>query len=50
MKIYHKDAWGFWIFKRYSLYVEDELEGLTEVLVTKDDWLKYKIGDLYEIH
>ena len=50
MKIYYKESWGFWIFKRYSFYVEDELEGLTEVLVSKDEWLKYKIGDTYEIY
>jgi ATP-binding cassette subfamily F protein 3 len=24
MKIYHKDVWGFWFFKRYSFYVEEK--------------------------
>ena len=50
MKIYHKDSWGFWVFKRYSLYVEDELEGLTEILVDKHTWSQYDVGDYYEIY
>jgi hypothetical protein len=49
MKIYHKDVWGFWIFKRYSFYVEDESESLTEILVDKKTWMWYNIGDKYEI-
>jgi hypothetical protein len=49
MKIYHKDAWGFWFLKRYSFYVEDESEGLTEILVDKYTWMKYNVGDYYEI-
>lgn len=49
MKIYHKDVWGFWIFKRYSFYVEDESEGLTEILVDKDTWSLHEVGDTYEI-
>lgn len=48
-KIYHKDAWGFWIFKRYSLYVVDDLEGLTEILVDKTTWEFYNVGDYYEV-
>jgi hypothetical protein len=50
MKIYHKESWGFWIFTRYSFYTEDEWGGLTEVLVDKDTWNRYNIGDKYEIH
>ena len=49
MKIYHKDAWGFWIFKRYSLFLEDENEGLTEITVDRKTWEYCKIGDFYEI-
>jgi hypothetical protein len=49
MKIYHKDVWGFWFFKRYSFYVEDESEGLTEILVDKNTWMRYNVGDFYEI-
>jgi hypothetical protein len=49
MKIYHKDVWGFWIFKRYSLYVESPNEGLTEILVDKSTWEFYNVGDYYEI-
>jgi hypothetical protein len=49
MKIYHKDVWGFWFFKRYSFYVEDESEGLIEILVDKNTWLRYNVGDFYEI-
>lgn len=49
MKIYHKNAWGFWIFKRYSLYIEDGLEGLQEVLVDKKTFELYNVGDYYEI-
>ena len=49
MKIYYKETWGFWIFKRYSFYVQDEQEGLTEILVDKNTWQSYDIGDTYEI-
>jgi hypothetical protein len=49
MIIYYKDVWGFWFLKRYSFYVEDELEGLTEILVDKNTWIRYNIGDIYEI-
>ena len=48
MKIYHKDIWGFWFFKRYSLYVEDESESLTEILTDKNTWIKYNVGDIYK--
>jgi hypothetical protein len=48
MKIYHKDSWGFWIFKRYSLFIEDENEGLTEILVDKNTWTQLSVGDVYE--
>ena len=47
-KIIHKDAWGFWIFTRYSMILEDENEGLTEVLVDKQTFNNYNIGDTYE--
>jgi hypothetical protein len=49
MKIYHKDAWGFWIFNRYSFFLEDESEGLVEFIVDKNTWNSYNIGDIYEI-
>jgi hypothetical protein len=49
MKIYHKDVWGFWIFARYSFFLEDELEGLIEVTVDKNTWMRYDVGDFYEI-
>jgi hypothetical protein len=47
MKIYHKDVWGFWFLKRYSLYVEDEEQSLTEIPVDKDTWSMYNVGDIY---
>jgi hypothetical protein len=46
-KIIHKDKCGFWIFVRYSMIVEDENEGLTEVVVDKNTYMKYNIGDIY---
>lgn len=49
MKIYYKDTWGFLFFKRYSFYVEDESEGLIEILVDENTWARYNIGDFYEI-
>jgi hypothetical protein len=49
MKIYHKDVWGFWVFKRYSLYLEDGDGGLTEIVVDKKTFNKYTLGDVYEI-
>ena len=49
MKIYQKDVWGFWIFKRYSLFLEDDTEGLREILVDKKTWEFYNVGDYYEI-
>ncbi len=49
MKIYHKDVWGFWFFKRYSFYVEDESEGLTEILVDKYTCMRYNVGEYYEV-
>ena len=49
MKIYYKESWGFWIFKYYSFYVEDSNEGLTEILIDKNTWNRYNIGDTYEI-
>ena len=47
-KIIHKDVCGFWIFKRYSMIVEDKNEGLTEVIVDKATYERYNIGDKYE--
>ena len=48
-KIIHKDVCGFWIFKnRYSMIVEDEHEGLTEIVVDKKTFDKYNVGDKYE--
>ena len=46
-KIIHKDVCGFWIFKRYSMIVEDKFEGLTEVIVDEDTFLKFNVGDEY---
>ena len=48
-KIYYKEYWGFWIFKGYSFYVQDEQESLTEIIVDKSTWESYDIGDTYEI-
>jgi len=47
-KIIHKDKCGFWIFVRYSMIVEDDDEGLTEVVVDKYTYMNYNIGDTYE--
>ena len=48
MKIYHKQKWGFLFFKRYSFFLEDESEGLIEVLVDEKTWNFYNIGDFFE--
>ena len=50
MKIIHKDKWGFWFFKRYTFIVEDEDESLTELNVSKDKWMRFKVGDFYDSH
>jgi hypothetical protein len=50
MKIYHKDKWNFLFFNRYSFYIEDESEGLVEIIVDKKTWEKYNVGDYYEIY
>jgi hypothetical protein len=50
MKIILKDKWGFWFFKRYSFYMEDESESITEVLVNKDIWEKFGVGDYFDTH
>lgn len=47
MKIYHKDSWGFWIFKRYAFYLQSEEEGLTEITVSKYTYNLYNVGDFY---
>lgn len=50
MKIIHKDKWGFWIFTRYSFILEDENEGLTEIVVDKKKWQRFCVGDYYDAH
>ena len=47
-KVIHKDKCGFWILVRYSMIVEDEHESLTEVIVNKETFDKYNVGDIYE--
>ena len=48
-KIVEKSFCGFWIFKnRYSMILEDENEGLTEIIVDKVTYDSYNIGDKYE--
>jgi hypothetical protein len=47
VKIYYKDVWGVWLFKRYCFYVEDESGGLTEIIVDKIVWNQYNVGDIY---
>lgn len=47
-KVIYKETWGFWIFKRYSMIIEDENESLTEIIVDKATFKKYNIGDEYE--
>ena len=48
-KIIEKSFCGFWIFEnRYSMIVEDENEGLTDVIVDKSTFERYNIGDKYE--
>lgn len=46
-KIYHKDTWGFWFFRRYSFYVGDEFDSLSEILVDKNIWIKHNVGDYF---
>jgi len=48
MKIIQKDCWGFWIFKRYSFILEDEEEGLTEVVVPKYIWENSSVGNYFD--
>lgn len=49
-KIIHKDFCGFWIFKnRYSMIVEDANEGLIEIIVDKETYNKYNVGDFYRL-
>jgi len=50
MKIIQKDKIGFWFLVRYSFYLEDECEGLTEIVVKKDIWEKFDVGDYYDTH
>jgi hypothetical protein len=46
-RIFYKESWGFWIFKRYSFYIQDKDESITEVHVDKSTWGAYNIGDYY---
>lgn len=50
MKIIHKDKWGFWFFVRYSFYIEDDNEGITEIYVDKKTWQKFNVGDYFDTH
>lgn len=50
MRIIHKDKWGFWFFIRYSFYMEDENEGITEYLVDRDIWNRFDVGDYFDTH
>jgi hypothetical protein len=45
MRIIGKDKWGFWFFTRYSFYVEDKDEGITEVFVNRETWEDFGVGD-----
>ena len=48
MKIIHKDKLGFWFLVKYYFVVEDDDESLTEVTVSKDNWLRFDVGDHYD--
>ena len=50
MRIIKKDCWGFWIFKRYSFILENEEEGLNEIVVSKNVWEKWNVGDYCDPH
>ena len=50
MKIIHKDKWGFWFLTRYIFIVEDEDESLTELNVSKEQWMRFNVGDFYDPH
>ncbi len=50
MKIIYKDKWGFWFLARYTFILEDEEESLTELVVSKEQWLKFNVGDFYDTH
>jgi hypothetical protein len=50
MKIIKKDYWGVWIFKRYSFILEDCEESLTELVVSKNTWNKWNVGDFFDKH
>lgn len=50
MKIIKKDYWGVWIFKRYSFILEDHEESLTEMVVSKKTWNRWKVGDYFDKH
>lgn len=50
MKIIHKDRVGFWFLVRYSFILEDEDEGLTEMVVNKQTWQRFDVGDYYDTH
>lgn len=48
MKIIKKDCWGFWFFKRYSFYLEDEEESITELIVSKEEWDGFDVDDYFD--
>jgi hypothetical protein len=50
MKIINKSNWGFWIFSRYSFILENDEEGLTEIVVNKKTFDKFNVGDYYDSH
>lgn len=50
MKIIHKDKWGFWPLQWYTFIVENDEQGLMEISVKKDIWLRFGVGDYYDAH
>lgn len=51
MRIYNKDSYGFWIFKCYYFYLEnDDTGALKEMNVDKKTWDKFDVGDYLDAH
>lgn len=50
MQIVHKHKWGFWIFKRYAFIMKKTDETLVELFVPQSIWLRFDVGDYYDIH
>lgn len=48
MQIYHKDTLGFWFFKKYRFFLENDLGDLKEMFVDEITWLNYQVGDYYD--